>query len=219
MCDRGFPDKTRQMLVRNNLVIPFRIQRSHSEFSGPIQNSADPLLHGQSVQGFFLVMQFYYVDVFTVRNEIAKVMFLQASVCPRGWGVGVSASVHAWIPPPSGRPSREQTHLPVSRHPPGSRHPLEHTPPEQTPQRSRHPPGADISPRRDGHCCGRYASYWNAFLLLFSLCDWGIRNKLPSNLHELESAWHLAIMAHCGSSTPQFEDEFLPRGRVFGHIK
>ena len=24
----------------------------------------------------------------------------------------------------------------------------------------RHPP-----PRRDGYCCGRYASYWNAFLL------------------------------------------------------
>ena len=50
---------------------------------------------------------------------------------------GVSASVHAGIPQP-----------------PGSRHP-----PEQTPPRSRHP-------QRDGHCCGRYASYWNAFLLI-----------------------------------------------------
>ena len=38
-----------------------------------------------------------------------------------------------------------------------------------------HPPQADIShhalgqtlpPRADGYCCGRYTSYWNAFLLL-----------------------------------------------------
>ena len=26
------------------------------------------------------------------------------------------------------------------------------------------PPGADPPPRRDGHCCGWYACYWNAFL-------------------------------------------------------
>ena len=39
---------------------------------------------------------------------------------------------------------------------------------EQTPPRSRHPPpgadtpppGAETPPGRDGHCCGRYASYW-----------------------------------------------------------
>ena len=28
--------------------------------------------------------------------------------------------------------------------------------------KGRHPPG-------DGYCCGRYASYWNAFLLLLSI--------------------------------------------------
>ena len=28
------------------------------------------------------------------------------------------------------------------------------------------PPGADPPPR-DGYCCGRYASYWNAFLLKY----------------------------------------------------
>ena len=39
-------------------------------------------------------------DIFTVRNEVAKVMFLQVCVCP--WGRG-SASVHVGIP------SREQT--------------------------------------------------------------------------------------------------------------
>ena len=74
--------------------------------------------------------------VITVRNEVAKVMFLQVSVCPQG-GLGVSASVHAGIPPP------EQT-------PPWSRHPPEPTPQEQTPQEqtppSRHPPGADTPP-------------------------------------------------------------------------
>ena len=45
---------------------------------------------------------------------------------------------------------------------PPSRHP---SPQEQTPPWSRHPLEADNPPRRDGHCCGRYASYWNAFLL------------------------------------------------------
>ena len=64
----------------------------------------------------------------TVRNEVAKVMFLQACVCPHGGGV-VSASVHAEIP----HPTRSK--------PPESRHPRADTP------RSRHPPGADTSPR------------------------------------------------------------------------
>ena len=90
-----------------------------------------------------------YFIIITVRNEVAKVMFLQACVCPHG---GVSASLHA-----------------------GILHPLEQTPPwEQTPP-DRHPqeqtpPGADTLPSpRDGHCCGRYASYWNVFLLLICL--------------------------------------------------
>ena len=41
-----------------------------------------------------------FYAIFTVGNEVAKVMFLQASVCPRGGGV--SASVHAGIPRPPG---------------------------------------------------------------------------------------------------------------------
>ena len=90
---------------------------------------------------FFLV---YHICIskglVTVRNEVAKVMFLHVSVCPRGGG---SASVHAGMPP-----SQEQAHPPCSRHSPGAGTP-----------RSRHPPKAD------GYCCGRYASYWNAFLL------------------------------------------------------
>ena len=39
------------------------------------------------------------------------------------------------------------------------------TPPRQTPLPSRHSlPGQTPPPPRDGHCSGRYASYWNAFL-------------------------------------------------------
>ena len=167
----------------------------------------------------------YAHNIVTVRNEVVKVMFLQASVCPQGgWGVWISAcwdTTPPWsrhpleqtppgadthppgadtppqsrhprsrhppgadTPPPRADPlSRHipQTDTPQSRHPPGSRHPgsrhprppLEQTPPttpradtplgadtpwEQTPPRSRH-----LSPR-NGHCCGRYASCWNAFL-------------------------------------------------------
>ena len=59
--------------------------------------------------------------------------------------------------------------------PPGSRHPPEQTPWDQAPPRSRHPPGPGTPrgvdppgtrhppPSADGYCCGRYASYWNAF--------------------------------------------------------
>ena len=59
---------------------------------------------------------------------------------------GRSASVHAGIPPPP-----------------------EQTPPEQT------LPDQAPAPRADGYCCGRYTSYWNAFLFrimyIFALLD------------------------------------------------
>ena len=92
-------------------------------------------------------------------------MFLHLSVCPRG-GVCLSACWDTTAPPPrSRRPP-----------PPGTRHrpspagtpPLleADTPPEQTPQAGS--PGPDPSPPpADDYGCGRYASYWNAFL--FSL--------------------------------------------------
>ena len=83
-------------------------------------------------------------------------MFLQASVCPPG-GVCLSA---CWDTIPQSRHPPEQTPPPPGADPPGADTPREQTPPqEQTPQ-SRHPS------RRDGHCCGRYASYWNAFLFI-----------------------------------------------------
>ena len=153
----------------------------------------------------------------TVRNEIAKVIFLQASVCPQG---EVPDQVH----PPGSRPTREQTAPwvrytlleqtpPWTRytppqdqvHPPGTRYtpgpgtpPGADTSPDQvhppgtmyTPRDQVHPPGTrytppgpgtlpwsrhrtsplrpwhQVHPPRYGHCCGRYASYWNAFLFL-----------------------------------------------------
>ena len=42
--------------------------------------------------------------------------------------------------------------------------PARQMPPGQTPPLGRHPPPWADTPRSDGHCSGRYASYWNAFL-------------------------------------------------------
>ena len=103
----------------------------------------------------------------TVCNEVAKVMFLHLSVIlSTGGGICLSA---CWdtTPPPPGPGSRDQAH------PPGTRHtPLGPGPPDQAPPpRGQVPPGPDTPPdqtppprSRDGYCCGRYASYWNAFL-------------------------------------------------------
>ena len=77
------------------------------------------------------------------RNEVAaKVMFLQVCVCPQGGRV--SASVHVGMPCPP--PPTRQTPPPRLRRTP--------------------PPGSRRS------TSGRYASYWNAFLLgiFFPFC-------------------------------------------------
>ena len=55
----------------------------------------------------------------------------------------------------------DTTPPPPGADPSGSRHPPKQTPPsrEQTP------------PPADGYCCGRYASYWNAFFFfIFAVC-------------------------------------------------
>ena len=75
-------------------------------------------------------------------------------------------------PPGAGTPMEQippGTKHPLSRHSPGTRHPLGPDPPRtrHTPG-SRHPPRAGTPrtrhlPPADGYCCGRYASYWNAF--------------------------------------------------------
>ena len=85
--------------------------------------------------------------IFTVRNEFAKVMFLQACVCPGG-DVCLSAcwDTTPWEqkpphPPEQPAPPPEQTHpleqtTTRSRHPPpGADPPGTDTPPEQTPPR------------------------------------------------------------------------------------
>ena len=95
------------------------------------------------------------MHIFTSRNEVvAKVISVHLSVI-LFMGRGVSASVHAGIPPPGSRHPQEQTSA-RSRHPreqtpPWSRHTPEqtspgsrHTPWEQTPPGSRHPPGSRL---------------------------------------------------------------------------
>ena len=72
------------------------------------------------------------LHIFTVRHEVAKVMFLHLSVSHSVHGNGSS-----WAGTPG----------PV--HPPWDQvHPL-----------------GQVHPPADGYCCGRYASYWNQFLL------------------------------------------------------
>ena len=122
----------------------------------------------------------------------AKVMFLQASVILLTRGV--SASVHAGIPPwtrsPGARHPPDQHTPPGTRHPPepdtpradtpwdqthprtrppGSRHPPDQTPPGADPPGTRHP--FEQTPPWEAHSGirstrGQYASYWNAFLFI-----------------------------------------------------
>ena len=117
------------------------------------------------------------IIIFTVRNEVAKVMFLHVCVCPRGEYLGryppgtrctprtkytPQDQVHPTGPgtPPTPwdqvPPSRDQVH-----YPPGPGTPLG---PGTTPRDQVHHPPDQVHPPEDGYCCGRYASYWNAFL-------------------------------------------------------
>ena len=85
------------------------------------------------------------IFIFTVSNEVVKVMFLQACVCPHGGCLPqCMLGYHTHTPlgedtppgsrhPPGSRPPQEQTHPPEQT-------PPEETPPEQTPPPSRHPP-------------------------------------------------------------------------------
>ena len=109
----------------------------------------------------------------TGRNEVvAKVMFLQVSVCSQGGRV--SASVHAGMPYPPGTwqtpPGTWQTPPPDQADPPGS---------------GRPPQEADSSIRSTS---GRYASYLNAFL--FSYEKTTIIYKNASNCREKSSCHH-----------------------------
>ena len=120
--------------------------------------------------------------IITGRNEVvAKVMFLQVCVCPRGGGGCLpQCMLGCQTPPPGTRqtppgpgrppPPRNQADTPPGpgRHPPGTR--------QTTPPRTRQTPPTPPGPGRHPHppdqadssirsTSGRYASYWNAFLL------------------------------------------------------
>ena len=97
-----------------------------------------------------------YVYLVTVRNEVANVMFLHVSVILSTGGL--PQCMLRYHPPRSSPPR--------CRHPPQEQTPPEaDTPPSRQPPPSRHP-------YQDGYCCGRYASYWNAFL-----CNRNLRRK------------------------------------------
>ena len=89
-------------------------------------------------------------------------MFLHLSVCPQGGGVHPRQQTT----PPTRHPTRQS--------PPWQTPPIRHTLPRHTPPQAdphladtkmadTHPPGRHPPPR-NGHCSGRYASYWSAFL-------------------------------------------------------
>ena len=124
----------------------------------------------------------------TVRNEVAKVMFLHLSVCQQGEG---SAPLHAGISPlseadttPRHTSSPRQiapwpeADTPHGQTPPGQRQ----TPPRETSPlvRGRHPPVRGRHPRADGYCCGRCVSYWNAFSFINLILP--VLFQVPGNL-------------------------------------
>ena len=116
-----------------------------------------------------LYLFFTKCPIFTVCN--GKVIFSQASVSHSVHRGMVSASMHAGIHPPKVTPPTPPSTYPLGRYPPGRYTP---PPPAGTPlgrytQPGMYTPGQvhplDRYTPHDSHCIGRYASYWNAFLL------------------------------------------------------
>ena len=116
------------------------------------------------------------------QRSCGKVMLLHLSVShsvPRE-GVYLSA---CWDTHPPGRYRSPwgrytpplQVHPPGQVHTPGQVHPWAGTPPGRYTPRQVHPLGRYTPcmqvhhPPHDGNCSGRYAPYWNAFLLLVIL--------------------------------------------------
>ena len=123
---------------------------------------------------FFLISTSLFVgqiplklSVITVRKRSCrKVMFLHLFVSYSVHSGCVSQHALGQTPP------LEQTspcrHPRLDRHPPRQTPPSGQTSPPADTSLGRHPPCsvyAGIQPPPPvGHCCGRYASYWNAFL-------------------------------------------------------
>ena len=118
------------------------------------------IVNGISVKfgGWQMAVSFstaFVIDNYRPQRSWGKVMFLQASVILLTGGV----------PPP----------LPRNQTPPPEQTPLGNTyPPNYVPPRDYvYPP-----PPRGRSMCGRYASYWNAFLFLLHFADnWSAKAK------------------------------------------
>ena len=92
--------------------------------------------------------------IFTVRNEVTKVIFSQPCVCPQGEG---SASVHAGIQPPPPGPDSPGPDTPWDQTPPWADNP----PPEETATAadSTHPTGMHS-------CCLMWRYYFINFVVI-----------------------------------------------------
>ena len=129
----------------------------------------------------------FCLSVVTGRNEVvAKVMFLQVCVCPQGGGCLPQCMLGCQTPPDQADPPgpwdqtdtpRDQADTPPGqadtppgpgRHPPQDQAdpPLDQADTPPPPDQADPPPDqADSSIRSTS---GRYASYWNTFLLEFA---------------------------------------------------
>ena len=97
--------------------------------------------------------------------------YVFTGVCLSTGGVGVSASVHAGIPPPQADTFQSRHTPPPEQTPPQSRHPQSTPPGTDTPSRadtprSRHPPPRDMATAVDGtHPTGMHSCYFNQLCL------------------------------------------------------
>ena len=134
----------------------------------------------ESSESFWLHIKKYFI---TGRNEVvAKVMFLQVCVCPRGGGCLPQCMLGCQTPPDQAPPPGPGRHPPKTRQTPRTRQiPLDQADPpgpgrppwtRQTPPGPGRPPPDQADPHPPGSrlqhsirsTSGRYASYWNAFL-------------------------------------------------------
>ena len=119
---------------------------------------------GESEVTFNILFSIQSLSLFTVRNEVAKVMFLHLSVCPQGG----SASVHAGLPPPQ------------SRHPPGADPPRSRPPPQQTATVAdgTHPTGMHSCSTLRNSLSEKEITWGKMFLSNFSCKLWIVVNTM-----------------------------------------
>ena len=166
------------------------IGQNWSEFQLQLRSMANMPLTVDHIYWAMLCICDHLIFIITGRNEVvAKVMFLQVCVCPRG-GEGVCLSA-CWDAIPSPRdqadaPQNGESPLGPGRPPQNGEPPrTRQSPPwigesprtRQSPPRMENPPGPGRHPPpRDGRTpreadssirstSSRYASHWNAFLL------------------------------------------------------